>query len=317
VPEGLAVIIPRGGIRTCPVDRPCNIEEHVKGTGWITPSGTISLSFDGGSWEVLDVKRVGYLSWWLLALGVTVAAAVYAQPSPKQFSADIVQQGPKGQVSSGKMYVGDNRTRMEMSQQGQEIVRITDQNRHVEWILFPKQHKYMERQLPPGPAGHGVSPQFLATDPCAAMPGVICKNLGKETIDGRKAVKWEMETTHQGKTMKSVQWIDKERGLPLRQEFPNGQTMELKYSGPDLVDGRKVEKWEMVTKAPNRPPMRAEQWYDPKLNLVIRQEFPGEFSSELKNIKVGKQPDHLFAIPAGYERVSQPQGMPGQPGGER
>jgi hypothetical protein len=38
--EGL-VIAPRGGIHTCPVDRPCKIEERVKGTGWIAPSGTI------------------------------------------------------------------------------------------------------------------------------------------------------------------------------------------------------------------------------------------------------------------------------------
>jgi hypothetical protein len=35
-------IVPRGGIGTCPVDRPCNIEEHVKGTELIPPSGTIT-----------------------------------------------------------------------------------------------------------------------------------------------------------------------------------------------------------------------------------------------------------------------------------
>jgi hypothetical protein len=39
---GRRAIIPRGGIRPCPIDRPCNIEEHVKGTELITPSGTIS-----------------------------------------------------------------------------------------------------------------------------------------------------------------------------------------------------------------------------------------------------------------------------------
>jgi hypothetical protein len=37
-----AGIVPRGGIGTCPVDRPCNIEEHVKGTELIPRSGTIS-----------------------------------------------------------------------------------------------------------------------------------------------------------------------------------------------------------------------------------------------------------------------------------
>jgi hypothetical protein len=40
-PERDGRIVPRGGIHTCPVVRPCNIEERVKGTGWIVPSGTI------------------------------------------------------------------------------------------------------------------------------------------------------------------------------------------------------------------------------------------------------------------------------------
>jgi hypothetical protein len=87
-----------------------------------------------------------------------------------------------------------------------------------------------------------------------------------------------MEMTREGKTMKSTQWIDKERGVPLRQKLPNGQTVDLTYIGPDTLDGRKVEKWEMVTTVPNRPPMHAFQWYNPTLNLVIRQEFPGGFS---------------------------------------
>jgi len=38
--------------------------------------------------------------------------------------------------------------------------------------------------------------------------------------------------------------------------------------------------------------------------------------SELKNIRVGKQPDELFNIPAGYERMTAPQGRPGGPPGE-
>jgi hypothetical protein len=147
------------------------------------------------------------------------------------------------------------------------------------------------------------------------MPGVSCKKLGEETVDGRTAVKWEMESTHRGKIMTSTQWIDKERGVPLRQEFPNGWKMELKYVGPDTVEGRKVEKWEMVTTMPNQSPIRAYQWYDQELNLVVRQEFPGSFTSEVKNIRIGKQPDHLFGIPAGYERASAPQEMMrGQPG---
>jgi hypothetical protein len=60
--------------------------------------------------------------------------------------------------------------------------------------------------------------------------------------------------------------------------------------------------------------MHAFQWYEPALKLMVRQEVPGGFSTELKNIQVGKQPDHLFSIPAGYERISGPGGIPAGPG---
>ena len=42
-------------------------------------------------------------------------------------------------------------------------------------------------------------------------------------------------------------------------------------------------------------------------DLAVRQEFPGGMFSELTNIRVGKQPDELFNIPAGYERMTAPQ----------
>jgi len=145
------------------------------------------------------------------------------------------------------------------------------------------------------------------------MPGLTCRNLGEEDIGGRTAVKWEMVASHEGQTMKSTQWIDKERGIPLRQEMPNGQKTELKFIAMEDIGGRQVEKWEMVATMPDQPETRTFQWFDPELDMAVRQEFPGGMVSELTNIRVGEQPDELFNIPAGYERMSAPQGMPGGP----
>jgi len=256
----------------------------------------------------------------LSAFGLVLAVSARAELAGKEFSAEMVQRGPEGEMSSGKMYVGDGRMRSEMLHQGQEVVRITDENRGVEWILFPEQKKYMERQLGTGGAPQPAAKASPASDPCAGMPGLTCRKLGEEAINGRNAVKWEMVASHQGKTMKSTQWIDTERGVPLRQEMPNGQVTELKFVAKETLDGRPVEKWEMVATMPNQPETRTFQWFDPELDLAVRQEFPGGFVSELKNVSVGKQPDHLFSIPAGYERMSAPQGMPGgsqgAPGGK-
>ena len=62
----------------------------------------------------------------------------------------------------------------------------------------------------------------------------------------------------------------------------------------------------MTTSVPNQQPMRTFQWYDAELELAVREEFPGGYVSELKNIHVGPQPDNLFVVPAGYERMQMP-----------
>lgn len=263
------------------------------------------------------MKTALYATVGALGLGLCLSTGVDAQTAGVQFSADTVQTGPQGQASSGKMYVGKNRTRMEMEQQGHAMVRITDEDKQVEWILFPDQHSYMERRGSPVAVKTEPRPPG-DTNPCGAgMPGMQCTKLGTETISGRKVDKWEITLSHQGQTMKSTQWIDVERGVPLRQEMPGGQTMELKLIGMETLEGRKVEKWEMLASSPNQAPSKSNQWYDPELKLTVRQEAPGGYMSELKNIRVGEQPDRLFTIPAGYERLEQPASGSGQqqPGG--
>jgi len=263
------------------------------------------------------MKIAKYSTRHLPALGLVAVLSTGMAFAGSEFSADSVQRGPKGEMSSSKMYVGDGRVRTEMSHQGQQVIRVTDEKRGVEWIMFPDQKKYMERKLG-GPGGQPPSAKpSPADDPCGGMPGLICHKIGEEEIGGRTAVKWEMETTQGGQTMKSTQWIDKQRGVPLRQEMPNGQTTELKLVGEEELNGRKVEKWEMVATAPGQPDAHSFQWFDEELDLAVRQEFPGGIVSELTNIRVGKQPDELFNVPAGYERMAAPMGMPeANPGAE-
>lgn len=251
-----------------------------------------------------------------LVLGLAAALSTGGALAGAEFSAEMVQQGPQGKTPSGKMYVGDKRVRTEMSHQGQQVIRVTDEKRGVEWILLPDQKQYMERKL--GDPG-GIQPGAKRSpdqDPCGGMPGVTCRKLGEEEVGGRTAIKWEIVASQQGQTMKSTQWIDKERGVSLRQEMPNGQVTELTLVAEEDLGGRKVEKWEMVATMPDQPETRSFQWFDPELDLAVRQEFPGGMVSELTNIRVGKQPDELFNVPAGYERVDPSQGMPGMQPGE-
>ena len=233
-------------------------------------------------------------------------AATGARAEGPQFSAETVQRSGTGEASGGKMFVGDGRVRMEMSAQGQTLVRITDEKRKVEWLLFPDQKTYLERQAGPDQAGSASSPSAAAADPCAGIPGLSCRKLGDEDVGGRPAAKWEITGNQDDKPVTSLQWIDRERGIPLRQQFPDGGKMDLSLRGKEMLEGRAVEKWEVTVEAPGRQPSHTFQWYDPELKLAVRQEFPAGGVSELKNIRIGKQPEDLFVVPAGYSRGTPP-----------
>jgi hypothetical protein len=251
-------------------------------------------------------------------LATVLSATAQAETGATQFSAEMVRRGPDGQVTSGKMFVGDGRTRMEMSQQGREVIRIGDQKRRMEWILFPAEQNYLERGAPPGAEGAQPPKQPSAeANPCDGMPGVSCRRVGVEDVNGRPAVKWEMSAIQEGQTLTGAQWLDQERGLPLKSVMPDGPTMELQILGQETIDGRRVEKWEVTMTAPNQQPSRTFQWYDPELELAVREEFPGGYVSELKNIRVGPQPDDLFSVPAGYTRMTVPEGGQQPPKGSR
>ena len=76
--------------------------------------------------------------------------------------------------------------------------------------------------------------------------------------------------------------------------------------GPDTLEGRRVEKWEMTMRQGNQAPQTSTQWFDPELKLAVREEFPGGYVRELRNIHVGQQAMDLFQIPAGFQKVTPP-----------
>ena len=178
------------------------------------------------------------------------------------------------------------------------------------WTLLPARREYVEtrfgaRQMAaaggvdtPVPAG-----QPLSGSPCEGVPDVSCSLVGTEKVSGRDTEKWEMVSHYAGQTLRSLLWIDKERRIPMRQFMPNGMTSELRFLGKETLNGRSVEKWELVTTEPGGQSTKSWQWYDPELRIAVREELPGGYARELRNIVVGPQPPELFEVPAGYRRV--------------
>jgi len=241
----------------------------------------------------------GAASLWLsLVLAGTV---VSSQAGGIAFSADMTQRGPEGVVSSGKLYVSGDKRRVEVSRGSESMVSIMDGTRGLALTLFPSRQSYTEQKSPAG-----VVAVDAPADPCAGNPGAQCRSLGQEQVAGRDTEKWEVRYRQQGKTLTSHQWIDRERRIPLRQETSDGQRSELHFVGIEQLNGREVEKWEMLSSQANKAPVSTFQWYDPQLGQAIRQELPGGYVSELSNIRVGDLDDKLFQAPADYKKLSLP-----------
>ena len=65
------------------------------------------------------------------------------------------------------MFVGAARVRVELEHNGQQIVRISDQARRADWVLFPQHKGYLERSAPAGKVAPVPAPPSAEHDPCA------------------------------------------------------------------------------------------------------------------------------------------------------
>jgi len=99
------------------------------------------------------------------------------------------------------------------------------------------------------------------------------------------------------------QWIDAERGLVLRSESSSGDRTELSLIGNDSVGSRLTEKWEVAVTGGGGSVVRSYLWYDPALEVVVREELPSGYARELTNIRIGTQPGTLFSVPRGYKKI--------------
>lgn len=233
------------------------------------------------------------------------AAQPHAQGPALEFSAEAVQMAPDNQLRRARMYVGHERVRKEYSENGQQVTEIIDWGRGRTILLMPEQKTYMENSAE---ARTKALPRLAGenTNPCLDMPSLQCVYLGQEILSGRRVDKWEMLAQRDGITERSLHWIDPQRQMPLRQILPDGRIIELTFVGQQLLNGRQVEHWEQSLSLPDGEIQRASQWYDPQLQIAIREELPGGYYRELRNIVVAEQPAELFEVPAGYQRLERP-----------
>lgn len=247
---------------------------------------------------------------------MAVSVAAYAQ-SNVQFSGQAVQSRPDGKLKQAQLYVGDNQVRLEHDRDGQAMVEIYDMKHQRALLLVPQQKVYMQRDFAPGTAGNPIVPP-KDTNPCVSLPDAQCRKLGTDTLYGRSVSKWEMSIERDSKTLLSLHWIDDERHMSLRDVWPDGTTTEAVLQAKESLHGRLTERWQQTTTQPDGKQRTSTQWYDPELQIAVREEMPGGYFREIRDIRVAPQAASLFEVPAGYQRVendrqAEPPNVPSTP----
>ena len=243
---------------------------------------------------------------YFFLLSLLVSSLTAYAGSGAEFSADFIQSAPGQDEQRGKIYVGTGRMRTEFEANGSKIIQIVDSAQQTVYMINVDEKSYM-RQGGQGGQMPEATPQ-AGDNPCAGMKNITCKRVGEEMVHGRLAEKWEFSSTSQAQSGKMTSWLDKERRIPVRQIMPDGSGVELALTGMETVSGRKTEKWEITAIAADGEKQVSYQWFDPELNMNIREENSAGYMREMRNIKPGKQPDTLFTVPPGYKEITLPQG---------
>lgn len=228
-----------------------------------------------------------------------------ARAFTQSFSAEAVQTAPGMQATRMNLYVSSNEAvRMEVETPQGQIIQQYFPSTSTMRIIYPERREYIEQKSPAPLA----LPGEMSANPCDQMPDARCENLGQEKIGNQTAIHWKV--TRQGannaaQTME--QWLDMQRGMPLRQIFPNQTRIDATMTGMEQVNGRMTERWDVVMTPAEGEPQQGTQWFDPQLGVTVRETLPNGAVRELRNIVLGEPSAELFTIPRGYRKLDLPQ----------
>lgn len=244
-----------------------------------------------------------FIKTGLLAAGCIFSFTVNAFEVAQEFSAEAVQNIPGRPSMNVKMFISKNAVRTESVMNGNAVVEIVYPKDKRRILLNKNSKTYVEQKAQNNTFD---KPKKISNSPCDNVFEATCKKIGKEKINGRSVIKWEMTVKRNGRDFKSLHWLDKKYNMPLREQLHDGTVSTMSMSGKEKINGRDTEKWEFSAVRPNGQKIISQQWYDPKLKMVIREVLPGGYVRELKNIKVTKQEKKLFKVPSDYKKENIP-----------
>ena len=133
-----------------------------------------------------------------------------------EFSADLIQK-TAGMTTKGKVYVKDNKMRMEMETPAGKSINLMDIATGSMQMFQPEQKMYFEMSAP----GAGV----VTTDEALAKIAEK-KHVGTEKLDGHECDKYEI--IYNDRSLgKMTQWFSKELNYPVKilYDGPQGESV--------------------------------------------------------------------------------------------
>jgi hypothetical protein len=242
------------------------------------------------------------MNYIIKSLLVTLIVLTSINAHAVSFTADAVQHRG-AEVSHAKMYWNDGNVRLEYMDQGVPMVQIFDnKNNKVVWLDAAKK-VYIERELTDQQAVPVTAGAEKKYSPCDDFPDAECTRLKSAELNDRQTDKWLITFEVNGRDQHVFQWIDKKHQILVRQENPDGSVLDVKILDGQEVNGRQVRRVDMnaIDSAGNS--VHAVQWYDPTLDIVVRQQANDGAIDELRNIRIETIKAEMFAIPDGYETV--------------
>jgi hypothetical protein len=178
-----------------------------------------------------------------LCLGVVCAVASLVQA--QDFSADLMDLSGPQPTAAGKIYAKGEKLRVERGdakEDGPHPIAILDMGTHSMILLESSAKVYMKSSM-----GSDMGTSFFrltdGNNACGELQKMTemksdCKKDGKDTVNGRAAVKYEGKT-QDGKQI--TMWTDPELNFLVKWEESGGNSGELRNIKTGAQDGKLFE----------------------------------------------------------------------------
>ncbi len=142
---------------------------------------------------------------------------------------DIVMTAPGGQTVTQKIWVKQNKMRMEITAEGQTIISLIDCDVHTGYAYMPEQNIAHKAVFNPTIQSASEQAQSIADYDYNVV--------GTETIDGKACLVVEYTYSQAEESLTVKEWIWKEHGFPIRMETTTAEgTVIAEYKNIEFGD---------------------------------------------------------------------------------